>query len=528
MLFGAMSIDFNEKSYFDVIIIGEGIAGLATAYYLPESLKVLVVSKATSEASSSWLAQGGVAASISKYDSPERHLEDTIFAGDGLCDPDVARIVVNEGRERIVEMIQLGVPFERIDDEFDLAREGGHSIARILHYGDQTGQAIVSTLRNHLSNRDNLIFIENFFFEQLVMVDGEVAGIVGYTKKFNEPVLFLAPAVVVATGGASQMFEHTTNPLTATGDGIAAGFRAGASIADMEFVQFHPTVLKDERTPMLLITEAARGHGARLLTPEGELLMEGYHSFKDLAPRFVVVRRMAELMLKNGYEYFLLDMRHFSPEDFAHIRFVYSELKKRGFDPEKEPVPVVPAAHYFIGGLKVDLSGKTTVPGLYACGEASCTGLHGANRLASNSLLEGLVFGKRIAESIVSQPRQPGVRDENELQLTVRRSSGVHGKQASTKLRRLKRLMDEKAGIIRYEEGLKEALECLEEVYLEALENSGNSREQAEYYNLALLSYWVVRMALNRRESRGVHLRLDYPEKDDENFKIRQEARREK
>lgn len=523
-----MNIDFNEKSYFDVIIIGGGIAGLATAYYLPESFKVLVISKAASEISSSWLAQGGVAASISKYDSPERHLEDTLVAGDGLCDPDVARIVVNEGRERIVEMIQLGVPFERIDDEFDLAREGGHSIARILHYEDQTGRAIVRTLRNHLSSRKNLVFLEGFFFEQLIMADGAVAGILGYTKNFNEPLLFLAPAVVVATGGASQMFEHTTNPLTATGDGIAAGFRAGAAIADMEFVQFHPTVLKDEQTPMLLITEAARGRGARLLTPDGELLMEGYHDFKDLAPRFVVVRRMAELMLKYGYDHFLLDMRHFSQEDYAHIRFVYSELKKRGFEPEKEPVPVVPAAHYFIGGLKVDLFGKTTIPGLYACGEASCTGLHGANRLASNSLLEGLVFGKRIAESIASRPFFPQPKKEKSLQLTARRNGRLNSKETDRKIKQLKRLMDEKAGIIRYEDGLREALESLEEIYLEGLENTGRSQRQAEYYNLALLSYWVVKMALTRRESRGVHLRLDYPERDDTNFKIRQEFRRDR
>jgi L-aspartate oxidase len=518
--------DFNEKKAFDVIIVGEGIAGLATAYYLPESMQVLVVSKATSDVSSTWLAQGGVAASISKFDSPESHFQDTLAAGDGLCDPVVTRIVVNEGRERIVEMIQLGVPFERIDDEFDLAREGGHSLARILHYGDQTGRAIVSTLRKHLASREKISFVENFFFEQLVMHEEKVAGIIGYADNSSEPLLFLAPAIVIATGGASQMFNRTTNPITATGDGIAAGFRAGVIVSDMEFVQFHPTVLKDERIPMLLITEAARGRGARLLTPDGEPFMEGYHILEDLAPRFVVVRRMAELMLKHGYDYFLLDMRHFNSDDFSHISFVYSELKKRGFNPESEPIPVVPAAHYFIGGLKVDLYGRTNVPGLYACGEASCTGLHGANRLASNSLLEGLVFGKRIAESISSSLPKPGKVKQSDLRLTAKRGSGSYAKEADKQLKKLKRLMDSHAGIIRHEDGLKEAQLRLEAVYPEALEFIGNNRLQAEFYNLILVSKLVVEMALHRKESRGVHLRLDYPEKDDVHFKFRQEARR--
>ncbi|MCX7831590.1 MAG: L-aspartate oxidase [Actinobacteria bacterium] len=521
-----MVFDFNEKELFDVIIIGEGIAGLATAYYLPDKLKVLVLSKASQDISNTWMAQGGIAASISKFDSPESHFNDTVAAGDGLCDETVVRVVVQEGRERIVEMIQLGVPFERIDDEFSLAREGGHSFARILHYGDQTGKAIASTLKSYLVSNRRVKFLEGFFFEQIIKSNGKAAGITGYFLDNNKRFTFLAPNVVIATGGACHIYKSTTNPFTATGDGIAAGFRAGAYISDMEFVQFHPTVLKDERSPMLLITEAARGMGARLLTPEKEPFMEGYHIMEDLAPRFVVVRRMAELMLDKGYDYFLLDMRHFSDEDVKNISFIASELRKRGYDLKNDLIPVIPAAHYFIGGLKTDLYGRTNVPGIYACGEASCSGLHGANRLASNSLLEGLVFGKRIADSISASGLSGFKSAVKDLEITARPEFRGKCDDVFKEINVLKEKMDARAGIARVEEGLKEILSFIEKYYYDALEFCGTNKCESEFYNMVLISKWVVTMALNRKESRGVHLRLDYPQKNDDEFKFHQSIRR--
>lgn len=521
-----MLIDFIGNEVYDVIITGQGIAGLSTAYYLPENLKVLILSKASQEASNTWMAQGGVAASISKFDSPENHYQDTISAGDGLCDESVARIVVYEGRERIVEMIQLGVPFERIDDEFALAKEGGHSFARVLHFEDRTGKAIVSTLRNYLETKPNITFLEGFFVEQIITSGERAAGVYGHFLNSKKKGAILGRSVVIATGGACQIYERTTNPPTATGDGIAAGFRAGAFIRDMEFVQFHPTVLNDGRSPMLLITEAARGLGAKLLTPEGKPLMEGHHPLGDLAPRFVVVKKMAEEMLEKGFKYFLLDMRHFTEKDMKHISFIASELKKRGFDISKDLIPVIPAAHYFIGGLKTDLYGRTNIPGLYACGEASATGLHGANRLASNSLLEGLVFGKRIADSIRSEkPVRIEVLKKN-LGFTAEPKNPISCEEAEKKIKELKSSMDEKAGIVRIENGLEEMLDDLDSFYEDSLNFTGVDKCVSEFLNLVLVSRWVVKMAKERKESRGTHLRLDYPKRDDKNFRFHQEAGR--
>lgn len=521
-----MVFDFSEKELFDVIIIGEGIAGLATAYYLPDKLKVLILSKASQDISNTWMAQGGIAASISKFDSPQSHFNDTVAAGDGLCDETVVRVVVQEGRERIVEMIQLGVPFDRIDDEFNLAVEGGHSFARILHYGDQTGKAIVSTLKNYLVSKTNVRFIERFYFEQVIKSNGKAAGVTGYFLDNNRRFTFVAPNIVIATGGACQIYKSTTNPVTATGDGIAAGFRAGAEISDMEFVQFHPTVLRDKRSPMLLITEAARGLGARLLTPDKEPFMEGYHVMEDLAPRFVVVRRMAELMLDKDYDYFLLDMRHLKDEDLKNISFIASELKKRGYDIKNDLIPVIPAAHYFIGGLKTDLYGRTNIPGIYACGEASCSGLHGANRLASNSLLEGLVFGKRIADSISASEPTGFKRSIKDLEITAKPEFKGKCEDVYKEINALKEKMDAKAGIARIEEGLKEVLGIIERRYNDAIEFCGTNKCESEFYNMVLVSKWVVTMALNRRESRGVHLRLDHSQKNDEEFRFHQSVRR--
>lgn len=518
-----MNKDFIENFQYDVVIVGQGIAGLSTAYYLPEYLRIAIISKSSVDISSTWMAQGGIAASISKFDSPEKHFEDTIKAGDGICDETVVNLVVNEGRERIVEMIRLGVPFERIDDEFDLAREGGHSIARILHFGDQTGEAIAKTLRKYLHEKDNIDFFENFFLTDLLFNDGVCCGIEGIFVDDDKRTRFISPYVVLATGGSCQLFEETTNPSVATGDGIAVAFRNGAVVADMEFIQFHPTVLKDERRPKLLITEAARGRGARILTPSGELLMEGYHELKDLAPRSVIVKRMAELIIEEGIDCFYLDMRHFSEEDFNHIRFVTSELKKRGYDPARDLIPVYPAAHYFIGGLKTDTYGRTSIPNLFACGEVASTGLHGANRLASNSLLEGLVFGKRIADSIrASDRRKHSINPEKVKPQKAKKDFKQPKEKVEKALKILKKKMWRNCGMIRSKDMLENALKFVEDYYECAVSQSSNDPFVQEFLNLITVARCTLKMAIERTESRGVHYRIDYPDKDDQNFKLRQ------
>jgi L-aspartate oxidase len=518
--------NFTENLKFDVAIIGEGISGLAAAYYLPRNMKIGIFSKADFKVSSTWMAQGGIAASISKFDSPESHLGDTLDAGDGLCDEEVARIVVTEGRKRVVEMIRLGVPFERIDDEFDLAREGGHSIARILHFSDRTGEAIVRTLKNYLNSADNIQFFENFYFENLILDESGSRSLFasGIFTDSHQNVLVEVDYFIVATGGASFIFQKTTNPSVATGDGMGVLFRAGCPLSDMEFVQFHPTVLKDDKSPTLLITEAARGRGARLLKPDGEPLMENIHDLGDLAPRSVIVRRMAEVMQNGDTDYFLLDMRHFSDDDFLHLRYMTEELKRRGFDPRKEPIPVFPAAHYFIGGVVVDHEGRTCIENVYACGEVTSTGLHGANRLASNSLLEALVFARRIARSIESSERKE--RKLKKLAEFGKKKLEFDMDYIEKKKSKLRDLMWKYAGIIRTEEGLEEAARFVDDWFEDAAQGTCANPKIQEFLNMVVVSKALLEMALKRRESRGVHYRGDFPERDDENFRFRQVIRR--
>lgn len=499
--------DFNLIKDYDVVIVGSGIAGLSVAYYLDRPIRAAVLSKAPCSSSSSWVAQGGVAASISKFDSPERHFEDTIEAGDGLCDEQAVSILVNEGRERIVEMIRLGVPFDRVDDEFDFALEGGHRIARVLHHADRTGEAIVSTLRKYLESVENIDFFENFFLEEILVSEGAAAGVSGTLD--GEPTVFLAPFVVIATGGAGQVFFYTTNPEVATADGIAAAFRAGARLRDLEFIQFHPTVLNDGVKPMLLISEAVRGRGARLLDEKGERIMAGYHEMEELAPRHVVVRRMAEFMEQPGFTTFYLDMRHFSDEDWSHFPFIRSELKRRGFNPDAELIPVVPAAHYTIGGIQVDLNGESTLLNLFACGEASSTGVHGANRLASNSLLEGLVFGCRIARKISGREFHRPVEVKPGSCVT---SARYNVDRAVLKLQ--KETWDA-AGPVREGDKLKRFFTSLEDRFVDALTPVCGNRKLAEFSSLVIFAYLMASAAFQRRESRGVHLRKDFAGKDE-------------
>ncbi len=502
-----------QRENFDVLIIGAGIAGLSTAFYLPDSLKVAICYKSSFEDSSTWIAQGGIAASLSPLDSPDVHFEDTIAAGDGLCYEDAVRVLVEEGPERLKEFMKLGVSFDTVDDYLDLSIEGGHTLPRILHAGDRTGREIARFLKSNLRGRKNIFFFENCFVGELIVDDDEFKAALVLLK--NKPVLFIARAIVIATGGAGQLFSQTTNPLSATGDGPALAFRAGARICNMEFYQFHPTVLMDNTSPRLLLTEALRGYGARLRDSKGNLIMEGVHPLRDLAPRHVIVKRMAQLMKEEGEKCFFLDTRHFKEDMWKNFPFIKSELKKRGYNTETDLIPVSPASHFMVGGINTDLFGKTSIRGIFACGETAATGVHGANRLASNSLLEGLVYGKRIADFITSEERF--VSDARfEYRLEVKSSVTVDFYNLR---KQLKEVMWQNAGFVRNGEDLQRALEFLNEGLTRLQNNAQLSREYYECLNMFICGKLITESAIFRKESRGAHFREDYPLKDDINYK---------
>lgn len=502
-----------EKENFDVLIIGAGIAGLSTAFYLPDDLKVAICYKSSFEESSTWIAQGGIAASLSPFDSPEMHFEDTIAAGDGLCYEDAVRVLVEEGPERLKEFMELGVSFDTVDGYLDLSMEGGHTLPRILHAGDRTGREIARFLKSNLTGRRNIFFFENCSVGELVADDeGFKAAIILLE---NNPMIFIAKAVIIATGGAGQLYSQTTNPLSATGDGPALAYRAGARICDMEFYQFHPTVLMDDSSPRLLLTEALRGYGACLRDSKGNLIMEGIHPLQDLAPRHVIVKRMAQLMKEEDEKCFFLDTRHFREEVWKNFPFIRAELKKRGYNPERDLIPVSPASHFMIGGISTDLFGRTSVKGIFACGETAATGVHGANRLASNSLLEGLVYGKRIADFIASESR---VISKVDLEYHLDMESAVTVDFYNLK-KRLKEMMWENTGFVRNEKDLQRALDYLNERLAELQNCKQFSHEYYECLNMFICGKLITEPAIFRKESRGAHFREDYPQKDDLNYK---------
>jgi L-aspartate oxidase len=512
----------RSETHFDAIIIGGGIAGLAVAFYLPEQMRVALLFKATFEESSTWVAQGGIAGYIVDADRPEYHIEDTLKAGDGLCHEPAVRILIHEGTERLLEMLAVGVAFDKVGDQFDLALEGGHRYPRILHAGDRTGRAIAQKLREIISARDNVTVFPGTFVTELC-VDEKTGACVGVRARAGqEDIVLRAPSTVLATGGAGQVFAHTTNPVSATGDGIALAYRAGALICDMEFYQFHPTVLADESSPRLLITEALRGYGARLVDERGNSIMEGVHPLADLAPRHVIVRRMAELMQHADSRNVYLDARHFSPDAWKNFPFIYSELTRRGYHPERDLIPVSPAAHFMIGGVVTDLFGRTRVPGLYACGEVAATGVHGANRLASNSLLEGLVFGKRIAYCVAStcDARRNIATPVAHDTMRGKARASLAGEEIAVLAARLRTIMWQNVGLVRNETGLAEAIERIEEIQESVSALTCREQRACELANMALTSRLIAEGARARRETRGAHVRSDFPERNDDVFLV--------
>ncbi|MDD4715428.1 MAG: L-aspartate oxidase [Oscillospiraceae bacterium] len=496
-----------ELLRYDTVIIGSGIAGLYTALHLDRRLTCAILTKDTIERSNSYLAQGGVAAAVSPEDRPRFHYEDTLKAGAGLCDKQAVRTMVDEGPSDIAALIKMHVPFD-LDAGGDLqaGREGGHGLRRIVHaHGDATGREMVKALAALAAGQKNITFYEHAFLIDILTGGGHVTGVV-FAQ--NGPKIIVSNRVVICTGGVGQIYTHSTNSSVATGDGLAAAVRAGVDLTDMEFVQFHPTGLytRSSKGSCFLISEAVRGEGGLLKNKNGRRFMIGQHPMQELAPRDIVTRCIAREMEQTETDHVFLDITG-KPASFLSSRFptIYNECLHRGIDMARDDIPVFPVQHYMMGGIKTDLNGMSSIPGLYACGEAARTGVHGANRLASNSMLECLVFGRRAA-SHISQTFAPAVNFEpppfhND-------ADGTRGDAAAVKLR-IQEIMSRDAWIIRCGKGLTEGLSSMISVKkdLEALAMNGPGLMEA--LNMATVSVEILKAALSREESVGAHYRED-------------------
>jgi L-aspartate oxidase len=504
----------------DFVVIGAGIAGLRAAVELAIHGDVLVVTKEAVAESNTAYAQGGIAVAMGGQADVELHLEDTIAAGDGLVDPAAAEVLVREGPVRVAELIRWGALFDREGGVLARTREGAHSLPRILHAnGDATGAEISRALAALARSNPRIRFAEWTMVAGLVVADGRVLG-ADLLGSDNRLTRISTRAVIVASGGAGQVYSDTTNPAVATGDGIALAANSGAELSDMEFYQFHPTAFALEGAPRFLLSEALRGEGALLRNHRGERFMERYHRLLELAPRDVVARAITrEGFGPDGQPLpVYLDMRALHGVDLAE-RFpgISRFLAGYGLQLAQDLIPVRPAAHYLMGGIRTDLDGRTTVTGLYAAGEAACTGVHGANRLASNSLLEGLVFGARAANAVVSDlallPLVPLAAREESLGL-------VDGDTMETAVTELRQAMWRNAGLLRDEPGLRAALAAIAAVdaQLPPLDSGLGSRRLFEARALIRVAQAIVESALARHESRGAHYRNDFPQRDDANF----------
>jgi L-aspartate oxidase len=491
-----------EQLQTDFLIVGAGVAGLRAAIELARCGRVLVVAKDSLRESSSEYAQGGIAVALSDDDEVELHEQDTLNAGDGLCNEDAVRVLVEEGPAGIQELIDWGVEFDREGSKLLFAREGAHSRNRVLHsHGDSTGREIARTLYHKAASLENVTFLSFAAIVDLLKNGERVTGALALGPESRGWVEIQARSVLLATGGLGRVYLETTNPDVATGDGVAMAWRAGAQISDIEFVQFHPTALHKEGAPRFLLSEALRGEGAWLVNAVGERFMERYHAMGELAPRDVVSRSIVEEMRRTGAPHVFLDLRH-RGAGFVAKRFprIYETCLAQGVDLEKEAAPVHPAAHYAMGGVWTDLNGRTTVEGLYAAGEAACTGVHGANRLASNSLLEGLVYGARAGRTMGQAGAAAAGRERPELRVPQIGETEV------------RTLAWERCGIVRSGAGLSGAIGRLGG--LEWKREEHPSRAECELRSLATVARLIAECAAAREESRGAHRRIDYPEKD--------------
>lgn len=503
-----------ESSCYDYIIIGSGIAGLNTALLAREHGSTLILTKGRVDDCNTRYAQGGIAAAVGAGDTPALHLQDTLTAGAGLCDRAAVQALTSQGPQSVASLIQWGVPFDTIHGEIALGREGAHSRPRILHAGgDATGQHIELTLANRVAEAD-ITVLEYTLATDIVVEQGRAAGVATLNSATGQRQIYSGRSIVIGSGGAGQLYKYTTNPAVATGDGVALAFRAGARVMDLEFYQFHPTALWLAGAPCFLLSEAMRGEGAVLRDKEGRAFMSDYHPLADLAPRDVVSRSIATEMEKAEGNPVFLDISHLPP-DLVQGRFptIYHFCLNYGLDITKEPAPVAPAAHYMMGGIKIDTWGRTNVPGLYACGEAACSAVHGANRLASNSLLDTLVFARRLVSSSLGQAPVLAERDPAalpDLVKTLPQRAAVCTSLPELNRDNLRDGMWRNAGISRNGSRLllsARIFNLWQQMLPEPVNQAGY-----ELSNMALLGRLMVESALLRQESRGSHCREDFPE----------------
>ena len=509
---------------FDVIIIGSGAAGLSAALHLPATLKIAVLAKTPSEQPSSYWAQGGISAVLEPEDSIDQHTVDTIEAGAGLCDETIVRFCAGAGKQCIEWLADLGMPFTRdrqeiSDSGFHLTREGGHSRRRVVHAADATGRALQETLQAHVLERDNIRVFNHHIAIDLIHRQQKCVGVYALNRQDQHVDVFKARKIILATGGAAKVYLYTSNPDGSTGDGIAMAWRAGCRVANMEFIQFHPTCLYHPEAKSFLITEAIRGEGGKLLLPNGERFMQRFDERAELAPRDIVARAIDHEMKRLGSDCVYLDISYKSSAFIkSHFPTIYRRCLEYDIDITSQPIPVVPAAHYTCGGVMVDIDGRTDLENLYAVGEVAYTGLHGANRMASNSLLECLVFAQAAADKIAAEidttETLPLLERWDESQVTDSDEDIV----VAHNWDELRRFMWDYVGIVRTNKRLERALHRTELLKSEINEYYGNykvSPDLLELRNLVVVAELIIRSALARKESRGLHFTLDYPETSD-------------
>ncbi len=517
-----INFDFSriKKIYADFLIVGTGIAGLYTSLKLCNQGEVILLTKSKLKESSTEYAQGGIAVALGNEDSPHLHMEDTLKAGANFCDPKAVEALVTEGPKCVEELIELGTKFDKIEGKYNTTLEAAHQKPRILHArGDATGAEIERSLSEKVIKENKIKIKENIFVLDILTEHNTCYGLLVLDNNIKEIIAYLARSTILASGGAGQLFCNTTNPDVATGDGIAMAYRGGVKVADLEFIQFHPTALYHQGSPKFLISEAVRGESALLKNIKGEPFMHSYHPLAELAPRDIVARAITEQMKKTKSNYVYLDATKIKHKFSKRFPTIYKNCLELNIDTEKEYIPVAPAAHYTMGGIKTDFFGQTNISNLYACGECASTGVHGANRLASNSLLEGLVFGNRIAQKIKENQAYFSIEKWGELKLTYNNSRKKYKEYSPVELKKeLQKLMWDKVGIIRNSSDLKKAQQKINE-WKFIFKSGLKTTEEFELANLIILADLVTNSALQREESRGAHYREDFPDRDDINWK---------